>query len=685
MSDAYGAALFPQHADLLAASGITAEHARVRGYVSVDTKTRLEDIGITRAGRNVPGLLVPSLRIDGSTWGYQYRSDQPRRRGGKPVKYETPTGQRNGIDVPPGVGPQLGDPLVPLWVTEGVKKADAATLAGLVCVALPGVWSWRGSNGKGGKVAVSAWHDIALNGRRVVLAFDSDVVRKTSVHAALDQLADYLGSKGAAVEYLHLPHDDVAKTGLDDYLNGHTVDDLWRLVRPEPPAAAVELAPVEPPAPLAPVPLAGVRETGVILDDVREWLARYICTMHEGDLDLLTVWAAHTHLAVETYTTPRLVLDSPVPGAGKTTTLEHLQRLCLYPVQVASLSSPALLTRMLDASLRTVLIDEADRSLNPDKEGVAELLAVLNSGYKRGGTRPVLTSTKDGWNVSEMPTFAPVVMAGNNPQLPEDTRSRSIRVLLLPDLAGRVEESDWELIDEDARTLGDRLAAWADVVHDDVRLHRPPLPIGITGRARERWSPLKRVAASAGGRWPQVVDDLAIHEKEQIEMDRADGMISERPAVVLLKHLHELWPQGATFYPTSALIRDLVSGHPGLWGDGSTFGKSVTAQRLGRMLATSYGVNSTRVDRDGPRGYTRASFERVWRQMGVTPESAPVLSTRAGGTGASGVSGETGAPRADGAAPSPQCSKCSKCAKSLAPLLIEQGHNAHPSCVEEAA
>jgi hypothetical protein len=70
----------------------------------------------------------------------------------------------NGIDVPPGVGPMLGDPGVPLWITEGVKKADWAALHGLCCVALPGVWSWRGTNGAGGRVGVADWHDIALNG-----------------------------------------------------------------------------------------------------------------------------------------------------------------------------------------------------------------------------------------------------------------------------------------------------------------------------------------------------------------------------------------------------------------------------------------------------------------------------------------------------------------------------------------
>jgi hypothetical protein len=177
-----------------------------------------------------------------------------------------------------------------------------------------------------------------------------------------------------------------------------------------------------------------------LLEEIRAWLARYISTMTDADLDLLTLWAAHTYLINETYTTPRLQLDSPVPGSGKTTCLEHLQRLCLQPVLMATVSSPALLVRMLEKAQRTILIDEADRSLRPDKEGVADLLAVLNSGYKRGATRPVLMPAKGGnWEPVEMPTFAAVAMAGNNPNLPDDTRSRIIRVLLLPDLDGRVQ------------------------------------------------------------------------------------------------------------------------------------------------------------------------------------------------------------------------------------------------------
>lgn len=180
--------LSDQHREMLAHSGITPEFAALRGYESLTSKSdksRLADIGITPAGRRVPGLLVPLLDIRGTTWGYQFRPDDPRCRDGKPTKYETPTGQRNGIDVPPGAGPMLADPTIPLWITEGSKKADCAAARGLCCVALLGVWGWRGTNTAAGKTALADWQDVALNGRRVILAFDGDIQRKPAVRDAM--------------------------------------------------------------------------------------------------------------------------------------------------------------------------------------------------------------------------------------------------------------------------------------------------------------------------------------------------------------------------------------------------------------------------------------------------------------------------------------------------------------------
>jgi hypothetical protein len=261
----------------------------------------------------VPGLLIPERRVDGSVWGYQYRPDAPRRNAdGKVIKYETPYQQRNGIDVPPGVGPKLGDPSIPLFITEGVKKADSAVCQGLTCIAIPGVWSWLGKNPQGGKVAVPDWHDIALNGRRVILAFDSDVVVKKAVQAALTHLAAYLASKDAKVEYLHLPNNGDGKTGLDDYLSHHTVEELWTLVQPDPP----ELAEREPEKPAEePPPQAAPQHDPITLKQARAVFTRWL----GKDYDLAGLDAAFSIAACN-----RLDGDPPwlliVSGSGNAKT-----------------------------------------------------------------------------------------------------------------------------------------------------------------------------------------------------------------------------------------------------------------------------------------------------------------------------------------------------------------------------
>jgi hypothetical protein len=415
-----------------------------------------------------------------------------------------------------------------------------------------------------------------------------------------------------------------------------------------------------------------------LLTAVHDWLARFIVTVSDADIDLLSLWAVHTHVAAECYTSPRLLIDSPVPESGKTTALEHLNRLCIRPVQAASLSSPALLTRMLEHQTRTILIDEADRSLSPDREGVGDLLSVLNSGYKRGATRPVLVPVKGGgWEVSEMSTFSPVAMAGNNPRLAEDTRSRCIRVLLLPDSHGIAEESDWEMLDTDADILAQRITSWTDRIRDDVKAIRPALPDRIIGRFREKWSGLRKIAEIAGGRWPEAVDQMAIQDRQQADLDREDGLIRERPHVLLLRHLMDVWPDGREFVPSEELVSLLVRDYPESWGFAGPANKDLTVQRFGRMLASGYKLNSDREVRGGPRGHYHRQVAAVWNRM-----HAP--SHKSGESGAAGESGasqaqsapghpeEPDAPDPGGASPDPAHpagsgvdTACPSCAKPL--------------------
>jgi hypothetical protein len=135
------------------------------------------------------------------------------------------------LDVPRRIRHHLGDPKVDLFVTEGPVKGDSAVGQGLCCIAVLGVWNWRGTNEHGGKTALPDWEMIALKDRKVYICFDSDVMSKRQVYSALVRLKQFLEMKGAHVYLIYLPEgENGAKVGLDDFFAvGHTKDELLSL------------------------------------------------------------------------------------------------------------------------------------------------------------------------------------------------------------------------------------------------------------------------------------------------------------------------------------------------------------------------------------------------------------------------------------------------------------------------
>jgi hypothetical protein len=374
-----------------------------------------------------------------------------------------------------------------------------------------------------------------------------------------------------------------------------------------------------------------------LLDDVEEWFARFICVSFEGDLALLALWTLHTYLAEELRTTPRLQIDSPMPNSGKTTVLDHFSRLTYRPIQIASPPSQALIPRLLERGMRTILLDEVDRILRPESPSTPDLFAIINSGYRVGATRPVLVPAPGGWDAHEMSTFSPVAMAGNAPNLPDDTRSRIIRVLLMPDVDGTAEDSDWEYIEGDANALQSRIEAFAGGVRDDVKGMPVDLPAGCIGRTKEKWRPLKRVAVAAGGRWPTKSDALIARDMAEDAAERAAGLRTLPPGMVVLTDLAAVWPDDEPFMPTRLMLARLIEHNPDYWGDHSPYGKQLTEHRLGRLLAQAAKVTPTRIGGAGPRGYLRSGLEPVWHRLGIP----------SGESGESGYSGETGGEIAD--------------------------------------
>jgi hypothetical protein len=213
-------------------SGISPEVIRARGYFSATEPEQLRDLGFADFQLNVPALVMPLYNAAGLVTSYHLRPDDPREKDGKPLKYETPHKSKLLVDVPPAVVEYLADPSRPLLITEGAKKADAAVSRGLDCVSLMGTWSWRGTNGLGGKAALPDWDLIALNGREVLICFDSDVSYKPSVATALHRLRGLLRTRDAKVRIVLFVDDREAKVGLDDFfVAGNSVEDLLALAQ----------------------------------------------------------------------------------------------------------------------------------------------------------------------------------------------------------------------------------------------------------------------------------------------------------------------------------------------------------------------------------------------------------------------------------------------------------------------
>ncbi|MDQ3862955.1 MAG: DUF3854 domain-containing protein [Actinomycetota bacterium] len=200
MSEATGASsadaiLSDRHRHMLEVeSAITPEVIEARGYRTIEKKVDLKNLGFADRQCNPPGLLIPIYSPTGEVANYQYRADMPRiGRDDKPVKYETPSGTRMVLDVHRFAREMLGDPCVPLFITEGVRKGDALVSRGLCTVTLLGVWNWRGTNERGGKAALPEWEYVALNDdREVYIVFDSDIVLKPEVYSGMVRLKAFL-------------------------------------------------------------------------------------------------------------------------------------------------------------------------------------------------------------------------------------------------------------------------------------------------------------------------------------------------------------------------------------------------------------------------------------------------------------------------------------------------------------
>lgn len=517
--------LFPQHEALLRASGITPEIAEARGYVSADTKAELGRRGFSPVQRQVPGLLIPVWRVTGERAFDQYRPDTPRLNlSGKPIRYETPPKVRMALDVHLAARAWISDPSRPLFITEGIRKADAAVSRGLCCLALLGVWNWRGTNEDGGLTALADWEAVALKDRQIYIVFDSDVMLKLQVHQALARLKAFLEMRGATVALVYLPAGEGgAKVGLDDFLAaGHSVDDLLSLAMTElHPAAAGDRQAVAPspastscpasaPCP-APGPAGEPAPLALLLNQTRTFIRRYV-VLTDAQATAVALWTAHTWVIEAADVTIYLAITSPEKRAGKTRLLETLEMLVPRPLRVANISPSALFRTLADTDGGRVVVlqDEADALFRRDGEH-EDLRALFNAGYRRGAVVARCEGEGAKIRVVTYDAFGAKALAAIG-DLPDTIADRALAIRMK---RRAPEEPITRLRFRDARAdaqgLRRSLASWATpAVVEALGKARPGIPEELDDRAADGWELLTAVADLAGGEWPRLAREAAV-------------------------------------------------------------------------------------------------------------------------------------------------------------------------------
>jgi len=228
-------------------SAVAEDIAAARGYRTLtgtgEDRDLLESLGFLPYvhGRDdaYPGLLIPMHGMDGSVRGHQFKPRIPRMRTtdghATPIKYETPKGHPNVVDVPSFTAERLREaPSTPLWITEGVKKTDCLVSQGRAAVGLTGVFNWKSRQG-----VLGDWDEIPIKGRPAVVCFDSDASGNRHVQLAMVRLGAWLKSRGATtVHYLVVPAevDGTPVKGVDDFFAaGGTMEALSAAATEKPP------------------------------------------------------------------------------------------------------------------------------------------------------------------------------------------------------------------------------------------------------------------------------------------------------------------------------------------------------------------------------------------------------------------------------------------------------------------
>jgi Protein of unknown function (DUF3631) len=338
-----------------------------------------------------------------------------------------------------------------------------------------------------------------------------------------------------------------------------------------------------------------------LLEDIREFIARYLVLPGEEVADLLALWVAHTYVLDSFFTSPYLRVVSAAPESGKSALLQVLELVCHRGWYVISPSS-AVLYRKLDRDGSTLLLDEMDLFPLDERQ---EALAVLNAGYKRGAKVDRCDQKGD---LRSFDCFSAKAYAGlDTGSIPPPLLSRSITVRMEKKIG--TEPVEWLLLQKvmpEAEELRGRCETWAAENADELDGREPQWPAGIDNRAAELWWPLLVVAEHCG--W----EDRARRAATVCSTggDDADEVPQQ---VLLLSDIRSAF-NGQHAIPTATLLHKLNELDESPWG-ARRRGEGLDARGLARMLRPfKVKPKTVRMGEQRAKGYHWDQFDDVFRR-----------------------------------------------------------------------
>lgn len=223
----------------LRTSGITdlvIELAKIESITDPKLAAKMVGWRESWTAEHVPAIAFPYFSIareggEPKLLGYSLRAVKPlippkSSTDGAPTRYKR-TAKMVPVYLPPDLVANpalLDDPTVPKLITEGEKKALAASSIGLPCVSISGVDCW-GPRKEGSlpKKPHDLIERLAKSGSELFLFLDSDQATNSHVSRAQAVFCDALTRLGARVYIARLPHEggvDGNKLGLDDFIGG---------------------------------------------------------------------------------------------------------------------------------------------------------------------------------------------------------------------------------------------------------------------------------------------------------------------------------------------------------------------------------------------------------------------------------------------------------------------------------